>query len=43
MALGRHGHLDLASYDKYLHGGMLDLELSDEALAEAMRHVPEIA
>ena len=42
-ALCGHGHLDLASYDKYLHGGMQDLELSDEALAEAMRHVPEIA
>ena len=42
-ALCGHGHLDLASYDKFLHGGMQDLELSDEALAEAMRHVPEIA
>ena len=42
-ALCGHGHLDLTSYDKCLHGGMLDLELSDEALAEAMRHVPEIA
>ncbi|MBK6280872.1 MAG: TrpB-like pyridoxal phosphate-dependent enzyme [Gammaproteobacteria bacterium] len=42
-ALCGHGHLDLASYDKFLHDGMQDLELSDEALAEAMRHVPEIA
>ena len=42
-ALCGHGHLDLASYDKFLHGGMQDLELSDAALAEAMRHVPEIA
>ena len=42
-ALCGHGHLDLASYDKFLHGGMQDLELSDEALAEAMRHVPEVA
>ena len=42
-ALCGHGHLDLASYDKYLHGGMQDLDLSDEVLAEAMRHVPEIA
>ena len=42
-ALCGHGHLDLASYDKYLRGEMVDLDLSDEAIAEAMKDVPEIA
>ena len=42
-ALCGHGHLDLASYDKYLRGEMVDLDLSDEAIADAMKGVPEIA
>jgi tryptophan synthase beta chain len=42
-ALCGHGHLDLASYDKYLRGEIVDLDLSDEAIAEAMKTVPEIA
>jgi tryptophan synthase beta chain len=42
-ALCGHGHLDLASYDKYLHGEMEDLELPQEVIDEAMRDVPEIA
>ncbi|MEZ5556943.1 MAG: TrpB-like pyridoxal phosphate-dependent enzyme [Pseudomonadales bacterium] len=42
-ALCGHGHLDLAAYDKYLRGEMVDLELSDETIAAAMREVPEIA
>ena len=42
-ALCGHGHLDLASYEKYLHGEMQDLDLSDEAIAAAMQQVPEIA
>jgi tryptophan synthase beta chain len=42
-ALCGHGHLDLASYDQYLHGEMVDLELSDEDIAAAMADVPELA
>jgi tryptophan synthase beta chain len=42
-ALCGHGHLDLASYDQYLHGEMVDLELSDEAIAAAMAEVPVLA
>ena len=38
-----HGHLDLASYDKYLSGEMVDLDLSDESIAEAMASVPVLA
>ena len=41
-ALCGHGHLDLASYDKFIHGEMQDLDLPDEVIAEAMRQVPEI-
>jgi tryptophan synthase beta chain len=41
-ALCGHGHLDLASYDKYLSGEMIDLDFSTEALAEAMASVPNI-
>jgi tryptophan synthase beta chain len=41
-ALCGHGHLDLASYDKYLSGEMIDLDLSTEAIAEAMASVPNI-
>jgi len=42
-ALCGHGHLDLASYDKYLSGEMVDLELSDESIAAAMASVPVLA
>jgi len=41
-ALCGHGHLDLASYDKYLSGDMVDLELSDDVIAEAMQGIPVI-
>ena len=42
-ALCGHGHLDLASYDQYLQGKMVDLELSDEDIAAAMAEVPVLA
>jgi tryptophan synthase beta chain len=42
-ALCGHGHFDMASYDKYMRGEMVDLELSDEAIAEAMKSVPVLA
>jgi tryptophan synthase beta chain len=41
-ALCGHGHLDLASYEKYLAGEMVDLDLSDEAIARAMEQVPQV-
>lgn len=41
-ALCGHGHLDLASYEKYLSGDMVDYELPDEAIAEAMKTVPVV-
>ena len=42
-ALCGHGHLDLASYDKYMSGEMEDLDLSDEVIAAAMASVPKLA
>ena len=42
-ALCGHGHLDLAAYEKYLLGEMVDLDLPAEALAAALRAVPEVA
>ena len=41
-ALCGHGHLDLAAYEKFLAGEMVDLDLSDDAIAEAMKQVPNI-
>ena len=41
-ALCGHGHLDLASYEKFLRGEMQDLELSDAMLADALRGVPQV-
>ena len=42
-ALCGHGHLDLASYDKYMSGEMEDLDLSDDVIAAAMASVPNLA
>ena len=42
-ALCGHGHLDLAAYDAYLTGAMVDLDLSEEAVADAMSRVPVVA
>ncbi|MCY4273538.1 MAG: TrpB-like pyridoxal phosphate-dependent enzyme [bacterium] len=41
-ALCGHGHLDLAAYEHYLSGKMVDLDLSDEALAAALADVPDL-
>ncbi|MEY4372523.1 MAG: hypothetical protein RL219_1292 [Actinomycetota bacterium] len=42
-ALCGHGHLDLAAYEKFLSGEMVDFDLSDEAVAAAMAQVPVVA
>jgi tryptophan synthase beta chain len=41
-ALCGHGHLDLAAYDSYFAGEMVDFDLSDEAVAAAMAEVPTV-
>ncbi|HKJ11179.1 MAG TPA: TrpB-like pyridoxal phosphate-dependent enzyme [Ornithinimicrobium sp.] len=42
-ALCGHGHLDLASYEQFLSGEMVDLELPQSRIDEAMTSVPVIA
>lgn len=39
-ALCGHGHLDLASYEHFLSGQMVDFDLPEDAIAEAMTGVP---
>ena len=41
-ALCGHGHLDLAAYETFLSGQMVDLDLPDRAIQEAMQSVPKI-
>ena len=41
-ALCGHGHFDLAAYDSYLSGRMVDEEVSDERLAEGLVTVPSV-
>jgi tryptophan synthase beta chain len=35
-----HGHFDLAAYEAYLAGELVDLEYSKEAIAEAVARIP---
>ena len=41
-ALCGHGHLDLAAYETFLSGQMVDLDLPDSVIHEAMQNVPNI-
>ena len=42
-ALCGHGHFDLAAYDAYLDGRMVDEEVSDERLAAGLATVPSVS
>ena len=41
-ALCGHGHLDLPAYEKYLSGDMVDLDLDQSVIDEALSSVPTI-
>ena len=41
--LSGHGHFDMAAYDAYLAGQLVDGEFSSEALAESLKTVPQVA
>lgn len=41
-ALCGHGHFDMAAYDSYLAGDIVDHSLSDDAIAAAMARVPDV-
>jgi tryptophan synthase beta chain len=40
-ALCGHGHFDQASYDKFLAGGMVDLEYPADKVRESMSNLPK--
>ena len=40
MAMCGHGHFDLAAYEKYLQGEMVDLSYSGEKLKASMANIP---
>lgn len=42
-ALCGHGHFDLAAYDEYLNGRMVDEAVTEERLAQALANLPEVA
>jgi tryptophan synthase beta chain len=42
-ALCGHGHFDMAAYDAYLRGGMVDEDVTDERLAPALAGIPALA
>ncbi|MFC1873276.1 TrpB-like pyridoxal phosphate-dependent enzyme [Chloroflexota bacterium] len=37
-----HGHFDLAAYDEYLSGNLLNYEYPEEKVKEALSHLPKI-
>ena len=41
-ALCGHGHFDLAAYDAYLNGRMVDEDVSESRLAEGLATVPAV-
>ena len=42
-ALCGHGHLDLASYEQYLAGELVDYDYPEDKIAEAMAKVPVLS
>ena len=42
MAMCGHGHFDLAAYEMYLRGDMVDLSHSDDKLEESLAAIPKI-
>ena len=41
-ALCGHGHFDLAAYENYLSGAMVDEDVTDERFAESLSHLPVV-
>lgn len=42
IAMCGHGHFDLAAYDRYLRGDMVDLSHSSEKLQESLAAIPKV-
>ena len=41
-ALCGHGHFDLAAYDEFLNGRMIDEDVTDERFASALANLPQV-
>ena len=42
IALCGHGHFDMAAYDQYLAGALVDFEYPEEKVADALERVPVV-
>jgi len=42
LAHSGHGHFDMAAYDAYLAGKLVDYEYPEEKVKEALKHLPEV-
>jgi len=42
LALSGHGHFDLAAYDEYLGGNLMDYEFPREKMEEALAQLPKV-
>ncbi len=42
IAHSGHGHFDLAAYDEYLSGKLVDYEYPEEKVKEALAHLPQV-
>lgn len=40
--LSGHGHFDMASYDRYFAGELVDFDYPAEAIAESLAHLPKV-
>jgi tryptophan synthase beta chain len=40
--LSGHGHFDMAAYEAYHHGKLVDYEYPEEMVSEAMQHLPKV-
>ena len=43
LALSGHGHFDLAAYDEYLSGRLVDYEFPTDKMKEALSQLPEVS
>jgi tryptophan synthase beta chain len=41
--LSGHGHFDMAAYEAYHHGKLIDYEYPEEMVNEAMQHLPKVS
>jgi tryptophan synthase beta chain len=40
--LSGHGHFDMAAYDRYFAGDLVDFDYPEEAIAESLAHLPKV-